>query len=53
MILVGYMDRDTGDGDAIEASPKLPRIRRYIEGAAEDISVAADWPNNAVRVHLK
>ena len=30
MILLGYMDRDTGDGDTIEASPKLSQIRRYI-----------------------
>jgi hypothetical protein len=45
------MDRDTGDGDAIEASPKLSQIRRYIEDVAEDIGVAPDWLNDAVRAH--
>jgi hypothetical protein len=51
MILLGYTDRDTGDGDAIEASPKLSQIRRYIEDVAEDIGVAPDWLNDAVRAH--
>ena len=51
MILLGYTDRDTGEGDAIEAAPKLSQIRRYIEDVAEDIGVAPDWLNDAVRAH--
>ena len=49
MILAGYIDRDTGDGDVIETSPKLSELRRYIEAIAEEIGVKADWLNDAVR----
>lgn len=49
MILAGYIDRDTGDGDVIEMSPKLSELRRYIEEVAEELGVKADWLNDAVR----
>jgi hypothetical protein len=36
MSLASYIDRDTGDGDVIETSPKLSELRRYIEAVAEE-----------------
>jgi hypothetical protein len=49
MILAGYIDRDTGDGDVIETSLKLSELQRYIEEVAEELGVNAAWLNDGVR----
>lgn len=51
MILLGYLDRDTGDLDAIDASPRLWALRHEIAAVAEEIGVAADWLNDGVTAY--
>ena len=49
MILAGFIDRDTADGDVIETTTKLSDIQRYIETVSEELGVKSDWLNDAVR----
>lgn len=51
MILMGYVDRETSDGDAIEATPKLSTLQRYLDEVADELGVRPDWLNDAVRAH--
>ena len=51
MILMGYVDRDTADGDAIETTPKLSTLQRYLDEVADELGVRPDWLNDAVRAH--
>jgi hypothetical protein len=51
MILMGYVYRDTADGDAIETTPKLSTLQRYLDEVADELGVRPDWLNDAVRAY--
>jgi hypothetical protein len=49
LILAGYIDRDTGDGDLIETSPKLSTFERYIREVGEELLLPEHWLNDGAR----
>lgn len=51
LLLADLVDRETGDGDAIESTPKLSALARDLAAVAEELDFPPDWLNDAVRAH--
>ncbi len=51
MILAGYIDRDTGDSDAIWSNPKLSLLQHSIEEVAEELELKPDWLNDGIKAY--
>jgi hypothetical protein len=50
LILGGYIERGTDDGDVIHSEPKLTDIRDLIAAVAEEQSLGSGWLNDGVKV---
>ena len=51
MILAGYIDRDTGDSDAVWSNPKLSLLQHSIEEVAEELELKPDWLNDGIKAY--
>lgn len=49
LILGGYIDRGTSDGDVIHADPRLTELRRDIEAVAGELDLPPGWLNDGVK----
>lgn len=49
LILGGYLDRTTGDGDVVHAEPRLSDLRAAIELVADELALGVRWLNDAVK----
>ncbi len=51
LLLLGIVDRETGDIDAVASQPKLSTIARDIALVGEDLGLPASWLNDGVRAY--
>ncbi len=49
LILGGYIERGTDDGDVIHSEPKLTDIRDFIAAVADEQSLGPSWLNDGVK----
>ena len=49
LVLAGYIDRGTSDGDVIHADPRLADLCRHIEAVADELGLAPGWLNDSVK----
>jgi hypothetical protein len=51
LLLLGIVDRETGDIDAVACQPKLSTIARDIALVGEDLGLPVSWLNDGVRAY--
>lgn len=51
LMLLGIIDRETGDSDAIESRPKLSTFAADIAAVAEELDLPPGWLNDGVSAH--
>lgn len=49
LILGGYVERGTADGDVVHSEPRLARLRSAILQVAEEKGLSTDWLNDGVK----
>lgn len=49
LILGGYINRGTSDGDVIHADPRLAELRSHIAAVAEELDLPPGWLNDGVK----
>ena len=49
LILGGYVDRATGDGDVVHSVPPLTELRSAIRKVAQERGLSPDWLNDGVK----
>jgi hypothetical protein len=49
LILGGYIDRGTSDGDVIHADPRLAELRSHIAAVADELDLPPGWLNDGVK----
>jgi hypothetical protein len=51
LLLLGVVDRETGDIDAVASQPKLSALARHIALVGEELGLPASWLNDGVRAY--